>query len=795
MTKNNDKTNGGKLFLAGYGLQVLIAPALAGILLAIFFWGFGYDADLLWTNIFILAFWLVLVLVTFLRRPDGDIWRNYRWIISPAVLILLFLFNTSWAQSTLTTLSLKKNAFRTALLDSSQIHAEYPSQILFDDTEPSEIHLWVTNLSNCADVTVSGNGLLFAVKPSSDSPLDWHEQLTLKFNGTTTAITLLTQSSQPPATDSQRVQINLSSGGVPVEAQDWVVVVESKRDSQIRGWKTNFLDTGGTIVSLITAIFVGIKQLEEEKKRQKAEQIKQAIDTLEANAKSDFAKIVKEHLNLTADIDEWDKALQDQFRNKYSLLIENDLWVAIAGKTLDEIRSRVELCLQVCIMIFKDKEEKPISTLKQLQSALQTDENAPRDLLTMLKDHPASIEIAKQIASAFPPDLKRKTIAYNVSEFPDQIRILRFELDFPDFDSFPLQRQFTFFAKPHTSEDRLTSWLKARELDYSLFADTDSPFYSVSNKPLLIDSVAPGFTLQLSNLQNATFEFANSWDAGAALFEYCKSFQSAVKIKEETFFIAITPSLIEDYGIDQPHKLYLHALAEQWIWSLAETPTLLYSLQDEQRDLAGRLLCWHDLSPSITVNKIERYARNFKVGTKNQTTFSSKIKEWLTMVGSDDLRTEETNALIGLRPVPKQNSLFLISAIDLNPAVEEQLSSGLREKLASQSDWLSVHDCQQIHFQIGNKKRLFVPQPSLVTQCNNRVRICSQSKVDAFNFLFIPHNEEPAEDILARKANGSPGRMVRLGQKLLLQHVEKYSPSDKDNYKYLHIEDLEALQA
>ena len=39
------------------------------------------------------------------------------------------------------------------------------------------------------------------------------------------------------------------------------------------------------------------------------------------------------------------------------------------------------------------------------------------------------------------------------------------------------------------------------------------------------------------------------------------------------------------------------------------------------------------------------------------------------------------------------------------------------------------------------------------------------------------------------KANGSPGEMVRLGQKLLLQHIAKYPPQED-----LHVEDLIALE-
>lgn len=792
-TGNNNKPDGGNHFLAGYGWQVLVAPALAGILLAIFFWGFGYDADLLWTNVLIVAVWSILVLFAFWRRPHGEIWRNYRWIIAPTVIILLFLFNVSWAQPTIATSSLEKSIFKSASSSAFQLHAEYPSQILFDTTEPSEISLWTTGLSGCAKVTISGNGLLFAVKPPSDAPLEWSKEPTLKFNGTTTAITLLAQPSQPPITNSQIVQLNLNSNSAPLATPDWELIIESKRDSQIRNWKKNFLATGGTIVSLITAIFVGIRQLEEEKKRQKAKQVEQAIANSDSDFKENFSGIIKKHLELTTDWNEWDPGLKEQFRKIYSSNFEEKLWKGLSDKTTVEMRDGVELCLQLCIRIFEDKKEKPIPVLKQLQSALKQDENAPLSLLSMLKEYPASIDVAEQIASAFPGDLNHKTIADYISRFPDQIRDLRYALGILDLESLPLKEQFAFYAKSHAYEDGLTgltAWLKARELDYSPFADVDSPFYSVADKPILIDTVAPGFMLPPSNLQNTIFEFTNSWDAGAALFEYCKSLP--IKIKDEMFFVAITPSLIEDHGMDQPRKLYLHALAEQWLWLLAETQTFFYSLKGARRNLAGRLLRWHDHSPSITVNKIARYSR-FSEEAKNQTIFSSKIKEWLTAIDSDDLRMEEVNALIRLSPLPEQRTLFLISTIDLNPHVDSQISTSLHEKLGEQSDWLSVHDCQQTHFQIGNKSPLLVPQNSLVTQCNNRIRICSQNKVDAFNFLFTPHNEEPAENILAHKAAGSPGKMIRLGQKLLLQHVENHSPDEKD-YEYLHIEDLIAIK-
>lgn len=675
-------------------------------------------------------------------------------------------------------------------LDSSQIHAEYPSQILFDDTEPSEIHLWVTGSLNCPSLVFSGEGLLFAIKPPSDAPLEWSEQLILQFNRTTTSITLLVQPSQPRGTYSKIVQLKLSSNGNLLDIQDWQIAVESKRDSQIRGWKKNFLSTGGTIVSLITAIFVGIKQLEEEKKRQKREQVKQIISDFR-DAKNNFSKTLQEYLGLSDDWKEWDKELQKDFCEAYTTFVEDKLWDSLAVKTIIEITDDVNLCFQVCERIFEDAKKKPTSTLKQLQSALRQDEQAPHNLLTTLKEYPISINTAKIIASVFPPNLKKKTIDDYAGKFLDQIRGLKVELDFPDSENFPLQIQFPFYAKDHISEDRLIAWLKTHELDCSPFADADNPFYSVLDGQWLVGWELPGFTLPTPD-QNRIFEFANSWDAGAALFEYCKALQSKIKFKEDVFFAIVTPSMIENYQADHPRKLYLHALAEQWIWSLAETPTLFYSLQGEQRDLAGRLIRWHDLSPSISLHKIRKFAgRLQEEEKKKQALLLSGITEWLSDKDASDLRVEEVNALIELQPAPRHNNLFLISTIDLNPYVEKQISLNLHEKLAEQSDWLSAHNSRVVSFSIGAKNRQTVAHLSLVNQCKVRTRKCSNDKLE-FNQLFNAPGIEP-DDILARKANGSPGRMVRLGQKLLLQHVEKYLPDDKDNYEYLHIEDLEAL--
>lgn len=813
MTKNNDKTNGGKLFLAGYGLQVFIAPALAGILLAIFFWGFGYDADLLWTNILILAIWLILVLVIFRLQPNGKIWRDYGWMFSPAILVLLLLFNISWARSILEIDALDKSGYIEISVPDTNLtlHIIYPQQIDFNEQNAAAVTLWITNDDPCIQrsISLTSDDLFFAFQPTDNSPLQWQENITTRLPSVNSVLLIHVQPRIRNSRNTQVATLDLTINSTEIQGLP-PIALEGKKDAQIRLWKNTLLDASGfSIIIGIVAAWIEIRRKEEEERKRKEGEINNALEEFDETMRNNFSASIKTWEQLiTRNWKEWDSVFQDQVQHKFGMFIESEFWNCIVSTTVTEMREDIKHFLPICQRLFESQDSKVISILKQLQSALLQDDHASYNLLAMLKEYPISINTAKIIASAFPPDLKKKTIDDYANRFPDQIRALRIELGFSEVESYPLQEQFVFYAKEHLPTEKLTAWLNTNGLNYSPFADADSPLYSVFDKQLLIDGVAPGFALPAPNLQNITFEFGNSWDAGAALFEYCKALQSKIKVKKDVFFVIVAPSMVENYEPDHPRKLYLHALAEQWEWSLAETPTLFYSLKDEQFDLVGRLLRWHDFSPAISIKKIAEFARHFqerKEGEKkedeDQRSIWPILSEWLTHTSAEDLRTEEINTLIELKPLPKNHTLFLVSAIDQNPHVGRQVSSSLYKNLEAHSSWLRAHNCGLVGFQIGDKNRQSVTFTRLISQCNDRVRYCTAQSVQlneqihTLNNLFIPHDKEEAEKILARKANGSPGRMVRLGQKLLLQHVEKYSPDDEDKYKYLHIEDLEALQA
>lgn len=747
-----------------YGWQVGIAPGLTFVLMGIFIWFFGYDSDaiwmdafhnLFWTNLGVLSIWLILVMFAFRTRPHGEVWRDYRWIIAPAILILLFLFDTSWAQSTLSTSSLKKNVIHSTPPDTLQFYAKYPSRVLFDDADSSEIHLWVIGSLNCEEQEISGQGLLFAIKPPPDTPLEWSDKLTFKLNKTTTAVTLLIQPFEPTEPDSRFVQLNLSSGGKSLETPDWKITVESKHDSQVRAWKKYFLDTGGIVVSLITAVFVGIKQLEEEKKRQNVERVKQAIATFDTDSKNDFSKALKEHLELTADWNEWDRATQDQFCDKYSSFVEEGLWNIVANITLTDVPSIIERCLQVCERIFDGEQEKPISTIKQLQSAMEKKDHSELNLF--VQKYPESGVLVKQI---------EKTLDVPITLGTEYI---------------PRQGQIRFLAKQFDANNKLTMWLEKHQMIFSPFLDAPNVFSLLPKEnKMLIELATTRFVFNDSLYQERQLSFSNVWDLRAGLFEYLK--QMPPKVKPDTFIILLTPEMFLDFGVETSLEQFFHALAEAWIWELIDDWSTYYSLTYPQRGLVGRLLCWHGNSPDAILSRLEQI---FEEQNRNNSAqkMMLQIIDWLENIDSSNLQLGEMKSLIDLRPLPKRRTLLVNLAgtsstkLDAFPFFEQQ------------TNWPKRQAWSVVNFQISVSIPRLISTTDIIQQCNERVNLCSNNLIQGFDELFIPHNEKPAEKLLAEKADGSPGKMVRLGQKLLFQHVEKYSLDEP-----LHIEDLITLE-
>lgn len=787
MAKEDNQTSGGTSFFSAYLSQIIVLGVIgiATVSVRQIFPVFWKDH---WIPISVnAAAFGFLTLLSFWKR----FWQDYRWLAGSGILILLVLIDFSWGKSILgiNTLEPRQSVEYVFSQSGAVLRVEYPEKILYDGENTGNLVLLLTTPAPCppASITIDSSDLLFAIPTSNDTPPQWTETLTAPLQEHGKTLTILVRPALSARDHTKAALITIQSPGTELALQSTMppaVKLEGRQDAQRRLWLGNLMDTGGIIVSLIIAVFAGIKQLESERKTQRTSEIKQAIDGFNTGLTNDISKALHKHLELILDWNEWDITLQDQFHNKYSSFIEKDLWNAIANKTSEEVKDLINLLLRISERIFEDKEGKPIYIVTRLQEALQNDARA---LLSMLREYPESIDVAKQIARNLPDDLKKNIPEKHKDEFQQEIILLKEELGFPDTESFPLQSQFRFYTVPSHAEARLAAWLEKHGLRCSPFADAVSPYISTPrDEKLLIEHVPAGFLLPAFEYSTQSFRFVNSWDASAALFEYTRNLPQ--KIKVETSVAALTPSMIANFGVEQPRSLFLHALAEGWSWTLAEAPAIYYSLGKSQRALAGRLLRWHGGSPSAIVRSLERILGRRKE-EKGAQKFIENMAAWLENIEGTDLRKEEVPALIELRPSSQQKfTLALVSSVDWDLAASGVIPPAVHEALDGEAQWLKSHGWALIHFTISEVNPQWISEDNLTKQCQQRVQICSDGQVEALEILFTPHPEEPADLILARKAAGSPGKMVRLGQELLLHHVEKYS-SDKP----LHIEDLLAL--
>lgn len=782
MTKEDHQTNGGKSLLSNDRSQIIVLGVIGIAVVAI-----RQIFPVFWKDHWILisvnaAAFGFLTLLSFWKR----FWRDYRWLAGSGILILLVLIDFSWGKSILGINALERRQSVEYVFSQSGavLRVEYPEKMLYDGENTGELVLLLTTPAPCSPVsiTIASNDLLFATQTANDTPLQWTKTLIVPLQEDGKVLTILIQPALSAPDLTKAALITMQSPATDLALQSAMppaVKLEGRQDAQRRLWLGNLMDTGSiSLIAGIALAWLEIQRRETEEKRKRENEINRAIETF------DYSKVLEDHRDLIRDWNKWEKEVQNQFHDKYSSFIEKDLWQAIANKTLEEVKEEVQRLLSICERIFEDKESKPISLVKRLQEALQNDARA---LLSMLKDYPESIGVAKQIARNLPDDLKKQIPEEHKDGFLPEIILLKEDLGFPDTESFPLQSQFRFYTVPSHAEARLAAWLEKHGLHYSPFADADSPYTSTpGDEKLLIEHVPAGFSLPTFEQSAQSFHFANSWDAGAALFEYVKNLPQ--KIKDETFVTALTPSMIADFGMEQPRNLFLHALAEGWLWTLAEAPAIYYSLEKSQRGLAGRLLRWHGGSPSAIVRSLEQILGN-KKDEKSTQKFIENVAEWLENVEANDLRKEEVPALIELRLSARQQfTLAFVSSVDWQTSASAEMPPAVHEALEREAQWLKSHGWALIHFMISEVNPQRISEDNLTKQCQQRVQIGSDGQVEALEDLFAPHPEDAADLILARKAAGSPGKMVRLGQKLLLQHVENNSPGE-----LLHLEDLLAL--
>lgn len=777
--KTKNKESGGFDLSSNDRKVYLVALLASAALLFAYFYFFGYDPVIACLNGVICAISLALFLLS--RRVETL--GKHRWIFGSALLILVSLLDFSRAKSTLNVNAAEdRRLIEYSIAGSNAIlHVDYPAQILYDSEETSAIEVWLAPSSPYPPPIIffESETMFLAAQPDEDSPPQWKKKLevTPPADGGSVKILILPDQASASLRSDSALHIT-GDTSVEIERQP-ELIVESKGNALIRFWKGAIVDVGGEIIALIVAIFSGWKQIEEEKKKEEAEKEEQAKrdeqekqkiagarKDIEAFATQFRANILPALDRYLAAVETWGGDLRNEFAGKLTdFLQSDDFWTSLEDQDIEELQSILKKISELC-----EKTGAGSNAVKLLESALRQD---GRSLLSLLKESPRSILAVKRILHSYPGDVKEKMPDEFRNEFSKEIMEVKDLLGFVETDHFPLKGQFQFYADVPAADARFAGWLNGHGMTHSPFLDARNPYTKIPDSDkLFIEQVSSGFVFHDIEQPVEALKFTNDWDARAAMFEYLRAMPS--QSAQETFVTPLTPAMLSDFGLERPREVCLHALAEQWLWLLAGSRTLYYSLKNPQRALLGRLLCWHCGSPSAAVQSLEQIPGDPSDAARGK--LFARLAEWLSGSDAKSLLPQETNTLIELRPAPTQITLLVAAPSDWWPEAGGAWPLDIRAWLAGEDNWLKSHGWAGVYFAVSDTNPQKLSDQQLIHLCKRRLGVASGGRIEALEQLFAPHPEDPADDILARKAEGSPGRMIQLGQRLLLQHAQKPSP-------------------
>jgi len=687
------------------------------------------------------SLWFIVIwLIDF--EASGSFFRNYRWIASPAIVLIIFLLGVSWAQSKLIEETIEQYIVLSFEVDStSNAYIRYPKNIPIGNTSNFEISIWSNKdwLGCALPVTLvissTDNALLFASQPESEKLINWKNTIQVILRKDAREAVLLVQPAQTPSEES--LSSNLKVNGIVQEEKE-PISIESARVAQIRKWKSLFLENGSIVFPLISAALAWFKQKEDEKKKEQKETIKQFIENFEEKAQKDLTGTL-DLLERLLSTDEWEAQLLDELREKFTSFFEKHLWQAPSTLYVEPMEKGGDRFLSLWETIFDEKIPTPkeLDALKKLKLATKFE-----DLEQILLSFPQSAAVLNILAkSRFSKPITLKS---------ERIR---------------REEQIRFWAKTSSENPKLKAWLHIHGLTTSPFLDAETPYTLMPDKRQMLIEPYSSFDFSKDEIlyQGSSLIFKNQWDADAGIFEYLK--QSRLIPHQQPFIVLMSSNIVQIEH--EPQDFILRALAESWLFEIVEDETVFYALSESQRGLIGKLLLWHQGSANSAIAKIEMALEyklyKFRDKKEDFHILAKKISTWLNAFNLDILKGGEVQTLLRIRP-PATNFTLVLNSIDHLKSVSNEI--------AQTPDWKFVN------IQISVQNPILVGEKNLVTICRERIKICSQGQVNALEELCIPHDGPPADEILAQKAKSSPGEMVRLGQALLLRHVEIHSPDD-----------------
>jgi len=729
-----------------------------------------------------------------------DLWENYKVVVI-LDLVLLFLFLVILAGETIWSVSvLEKPQFQKFRISGTDLvaHTEYPSQILYSDDQPHTLNIWLTcefSRQKCpTDIVISSGGknLLFAI--DQDVPR-WMNALDVPIQPGQKAVAVQVARTDAASQQTLDEQITITVSGATSSQTSLLgaLQLEGKQNAVERLWFIGLAGQAGVFISILgIPITWLVKQLDDEKKREKQATIDQALDQFDKDViRGSISDFFKKWNILCKDWSDWTKKQQDDFKEKFSNFLMKDFLSQIE-KDMEHIQKNSDAAEKLFRKIAPGKKN---DVLDKLEKALNKQDVVAA--VSLFQTNPEVINLVSAIIARIPEEIRQTAFTEIDPKLLLSSKRLKYLFGFPvngllyTPEEYPLEARFDNISRNSPQlerDDALQAWLRSHGLALSPFSDAQSPYIQVDDQIDLRDTLVGLFRDQSKPGQDKLI-FQADWDLRAGFYDYCRGLSQ----EQGTFFVLLAPALWHGFENANSKEIILHAVAQEWLNILVLDHSSFFELNKTLREALCRLLVWHCgsfLGLQMTIDELyQRYGE--KIASQNLEGLLETISQTLKGSTTVDLQPSEMNVFLGLRPVDTTQTRILCSSIDLDNQVISAASLMQTKLLDSIAGWLKTLHMDIICFILDNSQPgMSLSEEDLVKLCNDRLVACSDKTINGFDELFVPHTDEPAEFLLARKAHGSPGEMIRLGQTLLLNHCRNHLDQE-----YLDIQELLDLKA
>jgi len=308
-----------------------------------------------------------------------------------------------------------------------------------------------------------------------------------------------------------------------------------------------------------------------------------------------------------------------------------------------------------------------------------------------------------------------------------------------------------------------------------------SPFFDFSN-PLQVEEKPdgePDFITKVYNpdndmgfstiddrhaLKHTLFLVQSTWEVRACVAAYCRTCRT--QPDEPKAFVVYTLPPRYGHADSEPAGVALHAIASQWIETLALNYYVYIELDPDQRQRISYLLLWHAVSLPHLRTLIENAfeASNSKPTPDDCAYIIGEIASDLNGISGIPHTALDIETFASLRPLNTDHTILIVPSVSLTPGTTSVLSDNqfnslfeISDQLLEKNVFIQAFAVQELR---ANLKTDFEPveisssPDKLIKACNTRFAyvFTGQANTSVPNFNFY-RPATPADPLTARPAD------------------------------------------